>query len=38
MASDDRKLKLKGYAVFRFGGYELTIDSEEENFTNFSNL
>ena len=31
MVSEDRRLKLSGYEVYRFGGYELTHDSKKAN-------
>jgi len=30
MVAEDRKLKLKGYEIYRFGGYELTYGSSEK--------
>ncbi|MDT9722798.1 hypothetical protein QVE09_28285 [Paenibacillus sp. ClWae2A] len=35
MVSEDRKLKLKGYEVYRFGGYELSVESGEETMVEF---
>ncbi|QJD87906.1 hypothetical protein HH215_00065 [Cohnella herbarum] len=35
MVSEDRNLKLKGYEVFRFGGYELTVESGEATIIEF---
>ena len=30
MVSEDRNLKLRGYDVYRFGGYELTANSPQQ--------
>lgn len=35
MVAEDRRLKLSGYEVFRFGGFEFTTSSKEEIITSF---
>jgi very-short-patch-repair endonuclease len=35
MVAEDRRLRLSGYEVYRFGGYELSVSTAEETVVEF---